>query len=125
MARNHYRKQARHRDTPHCPNCGGIARETVTTFGVRSQCCGLWSWDRYPLVDAETHAARGRAHAAFDPLWRKGGMSRAAAYRALSRELGLTKDECHMKLMDKSTASRVPDACESIRAALRSTREGG
>lgn len=119
MAKNHYRKQARHRDTPICPNCGGGARETVTTFGIRSQCCGMWSWDRYPLADAETHTARGRAHAAFDPLWREGAMTRSAAYRALSRELGLTKDECHMKLMDKDTARRVPAACEVIRAAVQ------
>lgn len=117
MAKNHYRKEAARRETPICPSCGQVARETETQFGIRSQCCGMWSWDRHPLVDAETHKARGRAHAAFDPLWRTGGMSRRQAYRALAAALGLSEDECHMKIMDKMTAARVPAVCEQIAAA--------
>jgi hypothetical protein len=65
-------------------------------------------------VDRETHEARKAAHAAFDTLWKSGLMSRGAAYRALQGKLGLTADECHMKIMDAATASRVPQAAKEI-----------
>lgn len=43
---------------PTCPKCGKAAQERRTRYGIRSECCGLWSWDRKALVDAATHAAR-------------------------------------------------------------------
>ncbi len=43
---------------PTCPKCGRLAQERRTRYGIRSECCGLWSWDRKPLVDAATHNAR-------------------------------------------------------------------
>ncbi len=76
---------------PVCPNCGRFATQRETEYGIRSQCCGLWSWDGKPLVDAGTHKARQSAHAAFDPLWRGSAatMGRTEAYRWLRRALGL------------------------------------
>lgn len=43
---------------PICPSCGQPAKERMTRYGVRHDCCGLWSWGGKPLVDAATHAAR-------------------------------------------------------------------
>ncbi len=80
--------------------------------------CGLWSWDRHPLADAATHEARKAAHAAFDELWKSGAMPRGKAYALLRKELGISKDECHIKLMDENTARRVPEAVVAIWDAL-------
>ena len=43
---------------PICPKCGVTAMEAYTQYGIRSSCCGLWSWNREPLADAATHALR-------------------------------------------------------------------
>ena len=105
---------------PVCPTCGQPAQATTTRFGVRHDCCDLWSWDGKPLVDRATHNARIAAHNAFDPLW-KGAyrqISRGTAYKLLRAELGLTKAECHMASMDATTARQVPAAVERIRARL-------
>lgn len=100
---------------PDCPKCGRRSMAFNTKYGVRNSCCDLWSWDGAPLVDRETHEARKAAHAAFDTLWKGGMMSRGEAYRALQRKLGLTADECHMKIMDAETARKVPQAAQEIR----------
>lgn len=99
---------------PTCPICGGEAYEVKTRFGFRHSCCGLWSWDGAPLVDERTHEARKAAHAAFDPLWRKHGLSRSQAYKMLSARLGIPRRDCHMKLMDADTAVRVPKIVQTI-----------
>lgn len=86
-----------------------------TRYGTRNSCCGLWSWGGAPLVDRDTHEARKAAHAAFDTIWKDGLMSRSGAYRALQRKLGLTADQCHMKLMSAEMARKVPQAAWDIR----------
>lgn len=117
---NHYAQEAEGREIPTCPKCGNVAGERMTRYGIRNQCepCGLWSWDRHPLVDAETHEARKAAHATFDPLWRDGPLKRGQAYKKLRDELGIDKRDCHIKLMDKEMAGRVPEAVARIKQEL-------
>ena len=91
-----------------CPKCNKPPARTETKFGTRYDCCGLWAWGDYPLVDADTHEARKFAHRVFDQLWVSGAYTRSEAYTALADELGLSPDECHMKLMNAETAQRVP-----------------
>jgi zinc-finger-containing domain len=100
---------------PHCPLCGRVSFATTTMYGVRNSCCGLWSWGEAPLVSRETHEARKAAHAAFDTIWKDGMMTRGQAYKALQKKLGMTSEECHMKLMDEYTALKVPQAAFEIR----------
>ena len=95
-------------DTLTCPKCGKMSLQTETKYGTRNTCCGLWSWGFAPLVDAETHEARKKAHSSFDVLWKKGLYDRSEAYSLLADELEIDEDDCHMKLMDKETASKVP-----------------
>jgi hypothetical protein len=110
----------RRRAPPNCPSCGKVPKRTQTKFGIKRECCGLWGWGEHaPLVDAETHTARQYAHRVFDGLWQKEGVSRSKAYALLAEELGLTRDECHMKLMDKETAQRVPAATHAIWKRLK------
>ena len=97
-----------------CAKCGAKANIQHTQYGVRTSHCDLWAWGDAPLVDRETHEARKAAHAAFDPLWKGGKMSRGEAYRLLREKLGLTAGECHMKVMDAATAGRVPQAVREI-----------
>lgn len=101
--------------SPVCPKCGRRAYTAKTSYGPRHACCGLWSWDGAPLVDAATHEARKAAHAAFDRLWKDGILSRSQAYRELAKALGLKPEDCHMKLMDAQTAGRVPGIAASLR----------
>lgn len=115
---SHYKAEADARPRPTCPRCGELADETCTQYGYRNDHCGLWSWDRYPLVDGPTHAARRIAHEAFDQLWRDGHMSRAKAYRKLRQQLGIPERDCHIKLMPRELAERVPAAARAIAAAL-------
>jgi hypothetical protein len=105
---------------PFCELCVRTAIVKDTRYGERAMCpgCGRWSWGRKPLADAATHAARKAAHAAFDPLWQQGFMTRGAAYRLLQQALGLTEDECHMAIMDRATAVLVPAAADEIRSRV-------
>ncbi|MFC3206851.1 zinc-finger-containing protein [Aquamicrobium soli] len=91
---------------------------TVTKWGDRNDCCGLWSWGDKQLVDAETHEARKAAHDAFDPLWQSGRISRSEAYRELRRALQISEKSCHMARMKKELALQVPSAVERIKARL-------
>jgi len=122
---NHYQIATEEKPTPICPICGNIAKEMKTKYGTRSYCCGLWSWDRFPLADAGTHAARQAAHKAFDEIWMSGLCKRARAYALLRAELCLKKGQCHIKLMDEATAKRVPDATKIIADRLKNDQQQG
>jgi len=71
------------------------------------------------LADAETRAARMKAHDAFDPLWRRRmratqcskPQAREAAYAWLSRALGLPLDRTHIALFDRAMCDRVVALC--------------
>ena len=80
----------------------------------------MWAWgSNAPLVDRETHQARQYAHRVFDGVWQSGLCSRTHAYRLLAKELGIDPADCHMKLMDKATARRVPFAAHDIAKRLK------
>lgn len=51
--------------------------------------------------------ARCQAHAAFDPTWQSGRMTRTAAYLQLAKRLGLKKADCHMLHFDIAMCERV------------------
>ena len=51
----------------------------------------------------------------FDRLWKDGLMSRGSAYEKLAKELDIDPKLCHIKVMDKATASRVPLAALKIK----------
>lgn len=115
--------RARKRKAPRCPKCGGVPAAHKTKYGIKRECCGLWGWGQYaPLVDAETHQARQYAHKVFDSLWQSGLVGRSEAYALLAQEMRMHPNECHMKLMPKKTAWRVPAAVSAISKRLRGER---
>ena len=70
-------------------------------------------------ANAELRAAKIKAHAAFDRLWKakmnRDGISKGAARRAgygwLSEQLGLPKEKTHIALFDVDTCQRVEEIC--------------
>ena len=64
------------------------------------------------LADAATRTARKEAHAAFDPLWKEGALSRNQAYKWLAEQLGIAKERCHIGEFDVETCAQVVQLCE-------------
>lgn len=121
-----------------CPYCGSEAK--LTDSGkIYSRSYG-WAWvcARYPqcdsyvgchpgtaeplgrLADATLRKAKQEAHTAFDPLW-KGRVARDrcskkqarnSAYRWLAKQLGISKDDCHIGQFDVETCRRVVEICK-------------
>lgn len=63
------------------------------------------------LSNASLRAAKSRAHAVFDPLWRSGRMTRKQAYAWLAEQLGITVEECHIGDLDEAMCRRVVWVC--------------
>lgn len=61
-----------------------------------------------PLAKEELRDARIAAHKAFDPLWKDGPMSRAAADAWLSQALGRGAARMRIGLMDLDDCRRIP-----------------
>lgn len=64
------------------------------------------------LADAPTRKLKSQAHAAFDPIWKNGGMKRGAAYGWLAQKLGIPKCVCHMGSMSDDNLRRVISICK-------------
>lgn len=114
-----------------CPYCGRAARLVDsarvygTSYGKIWLCSGWPICDAYVGVHSCTHAPLGRlanpelraakkaAHAVFDPLWKRGMMSRSEAYTWLAEQLGISMDECHIGMFDVDLCKRVCCACEA------------
>jgi hypothetical protein len=62
------------------------------------------------LADANLRLAKKSAHAAFDPLWASGRISRTDAYAWLATRLGITPEKCHIGDFDISMCRAVEHA---------------
>jgi hypothetical protein len=60
--------------------------------------------------------ARVDAHAAFDWLWKCGGMSRTAAYQRLAKHMRLKEKDCHIRYFTVEQCLQVQRFAERIRA---------
>lgn len=63
------------------------------------------------LADAELRAAKQRAHAAFDPLWKEEGIPRKAAYAWLAKKMGVPVEQCHIGEFDVQQCAAVERYC--------------
>lgn len=97
-----------------CPTCRKKVTPVSTSYGERHACCGLWSWGGKPLVSAEVHELRKRAHAVFDPIWKEGQMPRSEAYRQLSIETGIKRKKCHIAMMNVNDLKKTILAAKKI-----------
>lgn len=64
------------------------------------------------MANAELRAARIKAHAAFDPIWKEEYMPRRKAYSWLADQLGIHPKHCHISWFDLETCQRVPAICD-------------
>ena len=116
-----------------CPDCGSTARlvggDVIyphrpdlydKRFWQCPQCPGTYvgchpGTDRPlgHLASAELRAARKHAHAAFDPLWKSGRMTRVEAYGWLADALKLSRLECHIGMFSVSQCEAAIAAVEA------------
>lgn len=115
-----------------CPYCGGEAELSGghKIYPHRPDLADLKIWACLPcdawvgthknspehkplgrLANAELRAAKRAAHAAFDPLWKSGQMSRKKAYALLSEKMGLTPEETHIGMFDVEQCKSVIILC--------------
>ena len=59
------------------------------------------------LADEALRDARRAAHAAFDPLWQQGALTREAAYEWLAGALAIPVLRCRIGRMDLADCSRI------------------
>jgi hypothetical protein len=69
------------------------------------------------LANAELRKWKIRAHAAFDPLWKNGEMSRGKAYLLLQDLMGISAGQAHI-------GEFTVDDCKLLIQKLRERREG-
>lgn len=131
-----------------CPYCGCDAELVggAEIYPHRADLHGQWFWRCAPcvayvgchkpnpkmgfdgtqplgrLANAELRKAKTEAHAAFDPLWKTGKLSRRKAYAWLAGSLGIPISECHIGEFDVTTCARVVSLSRSYPGA--STRLG-
>ena len=67
------------------------------------------------LANAELRKAKQVAHAAFDPLWKSGMMSRASAYKRLAESMQISRDNCHIGMFDVEQCGAVVLAVQLIK----------
>lgn len=65
------------------------------------------------LADATLRAAKSRAHAAFDPMWRNGSMNRREAYAWLADQLKLPPNKCHIGMFEETQCDKVVAVCSN------------
>lgn len=122
-----------------CDYCGKPARCVDSavvyrqSYGLIWYCqpCGAWvgchknSARALPLgrlANAELRAAKVRAHAAFDPLWKavaaRDGINpnhaRARGYRWLSTVMGTDPKRTHIGMFDVAQCARVVEICTTL-----------
>lgn len=110
----------------HCPYCGKRAILTDSkevygrSYGMIYLCrpcnayVGVHPGTHNPLgtlANAELRQARQRAHAAFDPIWRNGGLTRKQAYTWMAQTLGITKEKAHIA---KFTVKQCNDLTQAV-----------
>lgn len=66
------------------------------------------------LAKKELKALKMAAHKAFDPFWKIGPMKRKEAYRWLSKEMGISEDECHIGMFDEKKCHMAIRICKGI-----------
>lgn len=65
------------------------------------------------LANAALRKLKQQAHAAFDPVWRNGGLTRVEAYSWLAGQLGVSAANCHIGMMDEQ-------GCQAVVHVMRS-----
>lgn len=125
-----------------CPYCGAAAQHILSSaeiyrgrdYGPMWVCWRCEAWvgchkgtDRPlgRLANKDLRDWKVKAHAAFDPLWKRNlekrrqergpdypqGAARGSGYKWLAEQLGIPQKDCHVGLFDVEMCKRVVDIC--------------
>lgn len=112
-----------------CPYCGGktqyVDSSVVygTSYGMIYYCQKDQAWVGVHkgtsnalgrLADAELRQWKIKAHALFDPLWKKGLYTRKDAYAALARLLDIPPEYCHIGYFGVENCKKVVETISLI-----------
>ncbi len=116
----------------HCPYCGrpavlvtgrevyphrpDLAHKYLWTCEPCDARVGTHKGTKEPLgrlANAELRRAKMDAHAALDPLWRSGELTRSQAYEWLAGALGINSEECHIGMFDLEQCGAVVRAVQT------------
>lgn len=111
-----------------CPYCGNDAELTIgyKVYPHRLDLADLKVWACFPcdawvgthknspthaplgrLANAELRKAKMAAHAAFDPWWKSGRMTRREAYKKLAELMGMDPKDAHIGMFDVEQCKTV------------------
>jgi hypothetical protein len=90
-------------------------RGIVWTCPITGCTVRWWGGKNTTPADYATRKARMRAHAAIDPIWKSGGIKRAALYRRLRADLGIE----HIGLCNAQECNRVIEWADKSREGDR------
>lgn len=71
------------------------------------------------MADKALKAARVKAHAAFDPLWKEKLLKREEAYRWLAAHLDIERWRCHISWFEADICAKVEELCAAKYLELR------
>lgn len=71
------------------------------------------------LANAELRGARETAHREFDPIWKRGYMTRNEAYTELARRLQIPKHKCHIGQFGIEMCEIVIGVCRIMGPEMR------
>jgi ssDNA-binding Zn-finger/Zn-ribbon topoisomerase 1 len=105
-----------------CPECGSAMILRKSRYGLFYGCSAFPNCrsthgahpDGAPLghpADKATRTARVAAHAAFDAMWKNGGMLRKDAYRWMQGVMRLRKHEAHIAKFDRRQCEELIRHC--------------
>lgn len=66
------------------------------------------------LATKELRQLKMKAHAAFDPLWKSGEMSRPAAYMWLAKRMNMPVKRCHIGWFSEDQCRKVIQIMEEV-----------
>ena len=75
------------------------------------------------LANAHLRALKSEAHAAFDPIWRQGPLTRAQAYKWLSEQLCIPSSKTHIGLFNSDLCRRTIEVSNIYRGNVPVSEE--
>lgn len=77
------------------------------------------------LANKALRQAKTAAHRAFDPIWKKGEMTRSEAYEWLAAEMGIVKvKNCHIGMFDDEQCAQVIAICAAYNERQKGENNG-
>lgn len=93
---------------PFRPDLAGKYFWVCTPCDARVGCHGVGTKPMGRLANAQLRLAKTEAHRHFDPIWQELKlMTRSEAYQWLSKELGISRQHCHIGFLILPAASAL------------------